>query len=130
MAYLNDRVLDNGLTVLDTEADRLYLCTSALSLANATPPSYADATSTYAKGNKTGISIGAPADGASNGRRVTVGAITGGSISADGTVHSWALVDSANSRVLAAGTLAADQAVTNGNTFSLAAFDITLPDPA
>lgn len=130
MAYLNDRVLDNGLTVLDTEADRLYLCTSALSVANATPPSYADATSTYALGNKTGVSIGAPADGASNGRRVVVGAITGGNISGDGTVAKYALVDSSNSRVLAAGTLSASQAVTNGNTFSLAAFDITLPDPA
>ena len=26
MAYLNDRVLDNGLTVLDTEANRLDIC--------------------------------------------------------------------------------------------------------
>lgn len=130
MAYLNDRVLDNGLTVLDTEADRLYLCTSSLSLANATPPTYTEATATYAKGNKTGISVGAPADGASNGRRVTVGAITGGAITGDGTVTCFALVDSVNSRVLAAGPLSASQAVTNGNTFSLAALDITIPDPA
>lgn len=130
MAYLNDRVLDNGLTVLDTEADRLYICNNSLSVANATPPTYAEATSTYACGNKTGISIGAPADGSSNGRRVTVGAITGGNISATDTAYKYAIVDSSNSRVLAAGTLSASQAVTSGNTFSLAAFDITLPDPA
>lgn len=122
-AYLNDRVLDNGLTVLDTEADRLYLCSQQ-------PASYAEATSTYALGSKTAISVGAPADGTVNGRRVTVGAITGGSISGTGTATHYAIVDSGNSRLLAAHTLAASQAVTNGNTFSLAAFDITLPDPA
>lgn len=26
MAYLNDRIYDQGLTILDTEADRIYLC--------------------------------------------------------------------------------------------------------
>ena len=122
-AYLNDRVLDNGLTVLDTEADKLYLCSQQ-------PATFAEATSTYALGNKTAISVGSPADGTVNGRRVTVGAISGGSITATGTATHYALVDSTNSRLLAAHTLSASQAVTNGNTFSLAAFDITIPDPA
>lgn len=122
-AYLNDRVLDNGLTVLDTEATHLYICTQQ-------PTTYAEATSTYAKGNKSSLSVGAPADGTVNGRRVTVAAITGGSVTGDGTVTHYAIVDSGASRLLAAHTLSASQAVTNGNTFSLAAFDITLPDPA
>jgi hypothetical protein len=39
----------------------------------------------------------------------------------------WALTDTANSRLLAAGSLASGQMVTSGNTFTLAAFDIRIP---
>ena len=45
MATLNDRVYDNGLTVLDTEATYLYICSQE-------PATYTAATSTYALGNK------------------------------------------------------------------------------
>lgn len=122
-AYLNDRVLDNGLTVLDTEATALHICSQQ-------PATYAEATSTYTLGNKSSISIGAPADGVSNGRRVTVASITGGSVTGTASATHYAIVDGNNSRLLAAHSLSSPVSVTSGNTFSLGAFDITLPDPA
>jgi hypothetical protein len=124
MSYLNPRVLDLGLNVLDTEATHVYICSSE-------PSTFAQATSTLALGNKSGISIGAPADSsAPAGRKVTVAAITGGNVTASGTASHYAVVDATNSRLLAANNLQSSQGVTNGNTFSLGAFDVTLPNPA
>ena len=123
MAYLNDRVLDNGLTILDTEGDRLDIC-------SAEPTTYAEATSTYTLGNKTSLSIGAPADRTPSGRKVTVAAITDGTCTGTNTATHWAIVDVSESRLLAVNTLSASQAVTSGNVFTLAAFDIGIPDPA
>ena len=122
MPTLNDRVFDSGLTVLDTEANRLDICSQE-------PTTYAAATTTYTLGNKTSLSIGAPADG-TTGRKVTVAAITDGTVSGSGTATHYAIVDTVNSRLLAAGALASSQVVTSGNTFTLAAFDIRIPDPA
>lgn len=122
MAALDPRVLDNGLTVLDTEADVLHICSSE-------PANYA-AVAGASLGTKSAVSIGAPGARAPSGRKVTVAAITDGAVSATGTATHYAIVDSVNSRLLATGALAASQAVTNGNTFTLAAFDIGIPGPA
>lgn len=121
MAFLNDRIYDQGLTILDTEADRIYLCSQQ-------PATYAEATSTYALGNVTGIAISAPGDGTPDGRSVTVSAASGGNITASGTATHYAIVDSANSRLLASSTLTASQAVTSGNTFALGSFTVRFPD--
>lgn len=123
MAYLNDYVLDAALSTLDTEANRLDICSQE-------PTTYAAATSTYTLGNKTSLSVGAPADRSPNGRKVTVAAITDGSVTGTGTATHWAMVDTGNSRLLATGALSSSQAVTSGNTFTLAAFDIGIPDAA
>ena len=122
MAYLNDRVFDNGLTVLDTEADAVYVT-------SAEATTYAEATSTYALGSSSSLSIGAPEDRTGGGRKVAVDAISDGAITGTGTVTHYALVDTANSRLLATAALTATQSVTNGNTFTLATFDIGIPDP-
>ncbi len=123
MAILADRVYDNGLTVLDTEANRLDIC-------SALPTTYTEAITTYSLGNKTALSIGAPADRTGGGREVTVAAITDGAVTATGTAGYWAIVDTTNSRFLASGALSASQAVTNGNVFTLGSFKIGIPDPA
>ena len=123
MATLNDRVLDNGLTILDTEATRVDITSQEAT-------SYAEATSTYTLGNETSISISAPADASPNGRKVTLSAITGASVTATGTATHFAISDTSNTRLLATGSLSASQAVTSGNTFSLTATDIRIPDPA
>ena len=123
MATLNDRVFDNGLTVLDTEANKVLVTSQEAS-------TYAEANSTFALGNSTSLSIGSPADRSGGGRKVAVAAITDGSVSATGTATHYALVDTNNSRLLATGALTASQAVTSGNTFTLATFDIGIPDPS
>lgn len=123
MATLNNRVFDNGLTVLDTEANAIHVTSQEATV-------YNDATSTYSLGNSTSLSIGAPADRSGGGREVTVAQITDGSITGTGTATHYAIVDTVNSRVLATGALTASQSVTSGNTFTLASFKIGIPDPA
>ena len=123
MATLADRVYDNGLTVLDTEANRIDITSQEAT-------TYTEATSTYTLGNSTSLSIGAPADGDTSGRKVTAAAISDGSVTSTGTASHFAVVDTSNSRLLATGSLSASQSVTSGNTFTLAAFDIEIPDPA
>lgn len=121
MPLIADYILDAALSKLDLEANRLDICSSE-------PTTYAQATSTYTLGNKTSLSIGAPADRTPNGRKVTVAAITDGAVTGTGNAGYWSIVDTANSRLLAAGPLSAAQAVTAGNTFQLEAFDIGIPD--
>lgn len=123
MASLADRVFDNGLTVLDTEANRIDITSQEAT-------TYAEATSTYTLGNSTSLSIGAPADRSGGGREVTAAAISDGSVTGSGTATHYAVVDTSNSRLLATGSLSASQSVTSGNTFTLASFTIGIPDPA
>ena len=86
MATLADRVYDNGLTVLDTEANRVDIC-------SAEPSTYTAATSTNTLGNTTSITISAPADGDTSGRKVTLSAISGASVTATGTATHFAITD-------------------------------------
>jgi hypothetical protein len=119
MAFIADTVFDNGLTVLDTNGTRIDICSQE-------PTTYAEATSTYTLGNAT-VNTGAPANGAVDGRRVTVPAITTGSVTGTGTATHWSLTNG-SSTLYATGPLTASQAVTNGNTFTLDAIDITIRD--
>ena len=122
MATLDNRVFDNGLTVLDTEANAIHIT-------SAEATSYAEATSTYTLGNSTSLSIGAPQDRSGGGREVVVAAITDGSVTGTGTATHYAIVDTGNSRLLATSTLTASQSVTTGNTFTLSSVAIGIPDP-
>lgn len=123
MATLNNRVFDNGLSVLDTEANKILVTSQEAT-------TYTEANATYALGNSTSLSIGAPADRIGGGREVTVAAISDGSVTGTGTATHFAVVDTLNTRLLATGSLTASQAVTSGNTFTLGAFTIGIPDPA
>ncbi len=123
---ISDYVLDNGLTVLDTQADKIYVL-------SADPTTFSEATTggTFALGNKSlgvGGVTGVPADATPNGRKVTTAAVTDGSITNSGTATKWAIVDSINSRLLVHGSLAAGVAVVSGQTFQLPAFIVQLPD--
>lgn len=123
MAFIADRVLDFGLDVLDTEANALHICSSE-------PTTYSAATGAASLGNKSGLSIGSPAARSPDGRKVTVAAISDGSVTGTGTATHYAIVDTLNSRLLATGSLSSSQAVTSGNTFTLGAFDIGIPGAA
>ena len=122
MPFIADRVYDNGLTVLDTEATHLHLCSSE-------PVTFAAATTTASLGNKALAAgdIGAPGAGSPNGRQVTIAALTAGSVTATGTATHFAVVDSVNSRLLVTGALTASQALTSGNTFATNASTVRIP---
>lgn len=122
MATLNDRVYDNGLSVLDLEANAMHITSAeATSFANV---------ASVTLGNSTSLSIGAPKDRSGGGREVVVAAITDGSVTGTGTATHYAIVDTVNSRLLATGSLTASQSVTSGNTFTLSSVAIGIPDPA
>jgi hypothetical protein len=122
MPFIHDTALDALLNDIDTNAEELHICT-------AEPADYTEATSTYSKGQKTSLSVNAPTDRGGGGREIVIPAITDGTVDGDGTVTHWAIVKaSATSRLLAAGTLSAGQAVSNGNTFTLTQFTIGVPD--
>ena len=123
MPYINDEVFDQGLDYADTNGTRIDICYTQ------EPTTYAEATSTYTCGNKTGLNTGITEAGATDGRRVIVPAITDGSVSATQTAGWWALTDGA-AVLIAAGALSSTQAVTSGNTFTLDAISITIRDAA
>jgi len=123
MSSLNSRVLDLGLNVLDTEADKILICSTE-------PTSFTEANSTYALGAKAftvGAACGSPAAATPNGRKISTTAITDGVVSANGTAAFWAIVDTVNSRLLATSSLNATQVVSIGNGFSMASYDIRIP---
>ena len=123
MASLNDRVLDNGLSVLNTEPNKILITSQEAT-------TYTEANNTYALGNSTSLSIGNPQDRTGGGREVEVTAISDGSVTGTGTATHYAIVDTVNTRLLATGSLNASQAVTSGNTFTLGLFTVGIPDPA
>lgn len=123
MATLNNRVFDNGLSVLDLEANKITITSQEAT-------TYAEGNATYALGSSTSLSIAAPSDRTGGGREVVVAEITDGSVSVIGTATHYAILDTVNSRLLATGTLTASQAVLAGNTFTLGSFTIGIPDPA
>ena len=124
MAFLADAVFDNGLSTLNTAVTRLDICSQE-------PATYGAATTagTYSLGNKTSLSVGAPGDRSGGGRKVTVPAISDGSVTTTGTASHWALTNGTDT-LYATGALSASQGVTSGNTFTLTTFDIGIPDPA
>jgi len=123
MAFIGNSVLDGGLDILDTLADRIDICSQE-------PTTYTGATSTYTLGNETSITISAPADRSGGGREVTISAITSGTVSGTGTATHFSIVDVSESDLLATGSLSSSQSVTSGNTFTLTEFTVGIPDPA
>lgn len=121
MAFINDEVFDQGLDYADTNGTRIDICSQE-------PTTYTEATSTYTLGNRTGLNTGATANAATGtGRRVTVPAITDGSVTGSGTATHWALSNGSNV-LIATGALSSSQSVTSGNTFTLDSIDIIIRD--
>jgi phage tail sheath gpL-like len=121
MAFLNDAVLDAALNFVKNNGQDLYIT-------SAEATTFVQAKTTFALGNKTGISIGVPGDATPNGRKVTVATISDGAVTATGTAAFYAIVDETNDILIATGQLSATQSVTSGNTFTLTEFDVTVPD--
>lgn len=119
--FINDYYLDIALAAIDSGVNSLVIC-------SAMPTTYAEANSTYKLGTKASPTISTPQDATPDGRKVTISAITDGSVSASGTATHFALLDTANSRLAVAQALASSQSVTSGNTFTLGAIDVRIPD--
>jgi hypothetical protein len=123
MAFLNDRVYDNGLTVLDTEANQMHITSQEA-------VSFVDATVTSTLGFSATVVVSAPQARTGGGREVELSSITDGAVTASGSATHYAIVDTVNSRLLVSGTLGVPQVVTSGNTFTFAPVTIGIPAPA
>lgn len=122
-AYIDDTVLDAALNQIKNNAENLYICSTQ-------PTTFVQASATYKLGTKAAPAFTGPANGDTSGRKLTVSAISGGTVSAGGSAGFFAITDDSASVLLVAGPLNAAQTVAAGNTFSLTTFDIELPDPA
>lgn len=122
MAYLNDEALDQGLDWIIANGTRIDLCSTE-------PTTYAQATSTYSLAYKTGITVGATQNGDTSGRKVTIPAVTGGTVSTSGTAAYWALTDG-SSVLVATGAMTSSKTMNSGDTWSSGAADIEYSDPA
>jgi hypothetical protein len=122
MPFINTDVLDSGLSNLKSTATHIYIT-------NAEATTRTQAVTTFALGNKSfgagNVFPAAISAYLTTGRKVTSAAVTDGSVTVTGTASHWAVVD--GTRLLATGALSAPQAVTNGNTFTLTAFDVSIP---
>jgi len=121
----SDRLFDYGLDVLDLEADRVDICSTE-------PDTYAEATSTYSLGYKAitrGSVCGSPGNGTPSGRKSTMAAVVGGSVTGTGTAAYLAISDTTNSRLLATAPLDDSYSVVKDNLFGLTAIDFTFLDP-
>ena len=125
VAFMSDNLFDSGLNYMYN----LQPTNLAVYICNAQPTTYTQATSTDALGAKTGKSCAAPEDHTS-GRKVVLAAITDGSITVSGTASHFAIVKTnVTTELLATTNLASSQSVTNGNTFTLTAITVAIPDP-
>lgn len=123
--FISDNALDAALAYIADLAEKLYLCSAA-------PANYAGVAA-VTKGNKTltegdGNGDYTIADAAVDGRTLTVTAQTDVSVTETATITHIALVDEGANELLAVHELASPIAVTNGQTVSLAAMTIRLPD--
>jgi hypothetical protein len=116
-AYINDTVFDAGLTAVQAAETTTYITYTQQ------PTTYTEASSTYKCASNTSGMTG-PTAGATSGRKLTNTAISAGSVTATQTAGWYGLTS--GTVLYFANALSATQALTNGNTFSLAAFDCTL----
>ena len=123
MAFIDDTILDAALDELDGAIENLYITSQEAA-------TYAEAQTTYKLGTKATPTTTGPANGDATGRKLTIDAITDGTVDATGTATHWALCDNSATLLLATGALAAPLAITATNTFTLTAFDVEFPDPA
>ena len=93
------------------------------------PTTYLEATATYSLGVKVDAKASGPADGTASGRKITIDGFVGAPVTSTGTATHIALVDTANSVLLATSALAASTALTLGQSWDMNSFDIESTDP-
>lgn len=119
---LENIVIDGGLTAM--KAAVTHITITAVE-----PTTYAIATATLLGFNAFGAgnAFAAVSSLSTSLRTLTSIAVTAGTITTSGTAAWWAAVDETGSSLYAHGSLSATQVVTAGNAFTLAAFNIQIP---
>ena len=118
--YVADEIMDNGLNYWKTNGTEVYLCT-------AEPTDRATAIS-LAVASKTGLLSGdytGPADGTTNGRKLTANAQSSITASATGTATHMAWCSGTTLLVV---TTVTSQLVTSGNPVNLPAISDEIAD--
>lgn len=121
MAYLNDLILDNGLSFFASNAEKVFMCSQE-------PSTYTQATNTYALGVSGDLTVGSPEDRTAGGRKVVIEAIADGVFTANGTASHYAVVDVSNGRLLSAAPLDSSQVVYTDNPFTMAEIEVAIDD--
>jgi hypothetical protein len=121
--WLTTDAIDNGLLAFSL-ANKIALCSQR-------PLSYADV-ATYIIGSYNfgiGNAFSGPSPEAPNGRKVTSTAVGSGmgTVSVNGTPAYWAVIDDANSRLLATGGMTGAEPITIVDGFALSSFNIHVP---
>ncbi len=121
--HFSDAVLDGGLNALAGSGRRLDICQTR-------PTTYAAATGSASRANKTGLTIAAPSAASPNGRKVTIPAFEDGTITTDTAPDEpafWALTDPGSSTLLMTGPVAAPQVLYTANPWRWTALDVVAP---
>lgn len=119
---VHDLVLDAALDYLSANGNKECVCSTE-------PTNYTEATATYMLAETTRTSGDyTKANGDTSGRKTTVAAKNGVSVTNTGTAAHLAIVDTVNSRLLAV-TTCTSQVLTAGNTVNIPAHDYEIGDP-
>ena len=124
MAAMHDRIFQDGLNIVDTEVTHLRLLRASRDDLNFA------AVAAVTLGTKVNPAVVAATDRTAGGMKITISAITDGTVSGTGTATHFVLTDDDTSDVLVAGAISASQVVTSGNVFTLTEFTVGIPDPA
>jgi hypothetical protein len=119
---VDDTVLDGALNILRNGVTQLLVCSTQ-------PTNYTEATSTYMLASRTGLTSGSftgPANGDTNGRKLTVNQQATISVSTGGSAQHIALC---SGTVLLYVTTCTAQTLVGGNTVTVPAWDVEIADP-
>jgi hypothetical protein len=121
---VHNDVLDAALSYIKDNSTRISVCSTQ-------PTTYTEAITTYMLAIKTisSTDFTGPADGDTNGRKLTSNQHANISVTNSGTAQHVALSDSANSKLLLV-TTCTSQALTAGNTVTVPAWDDEIADPS
>jgi hypothetical protein len=120
---VDDSVLDGALNIVKNGATQLSVC-------NAQPTTYTQATVTYKLALKTGLTSGSftgPANGDTSGRKLIVNQQATIAVDASGDATHIAICSGS---VLLYVTTCTTQTLTSGNTVTVPAWDIEIADPS
>lgn len=120
---VHDDVLDGAWNIIKNNCTKIVVC-------SAQPTTYAEANATYDLANVTVDSSDfTNANGDVSGRKLTVGAQSGVSITDSGDATHIALLDVANSKLLYV-TTCTSQTLASGGSVNLPTFDLEIADPS